>query len=170
MPDSPLITLVDLSKMQLEALVPVADVPSIKVGQSARFKVDGFGAREFTGEVERINPQTQAGTRSITIYVTVANTDGALRGGMFAEGDLVLQHTVPVLAVPNAAVRQDNNGAYVLSVQNDVITRAPVVAGTVFPDTGLTVIEKGLMDSDRVIVAPASTLKPGTQVKFAAAL
>jgi membrane fusion protein (multidrug efflux system) len=170
MPDSPLLTLIDLSKMQLEALVPVADVPSIKVGQTARFKVDGFGDREFTGQVERINPQTQQGTRSLTIYVTVANSDGALKGGMFAEGDLVLQETAPLLAIPNAAVRQDNEGQYVLAVQNEVIARAPVVARAPYADSQMTVIEQGLNDSDQVIVAPASTLKPGARVKLSATL
>src|SRR5262245_21319041 len=38
MPDTPLLTLVDLSTMQLEARVPVAEVSAIKVGQTARFK------------------------------------------------------------------------------------------------------------------------------------
>ena len=170
MPDSALVTLVDLSKMQLEALVPVADVPSIKIGQAARFKVDGFGDREFTGQVDRINPQTQQGTRSLTIYVTVSNEDGALKGGMFADGELVLQQSAPVLAVPAGAVRKDQEGQYVLAVQEDVIARAPVVARTMYADSDLAVVDQGLSDSDRVIVAPASTLKPGTRVKLIATL
>jgi RND family efflux transporter MFP subunit len=97
LPDSPLLSIVDLSKMQLEALVPVADVPAINVGQAARFTVDGFGDREFTGKVERISPQAQPGTRSLTIYVTVANTDGTLKGGMFADGALLIEQTQPPL-------------------------------------------------------------------------
>lgn len=169
MPDAPLLTLVDLSTMQLEALVPVAEVPSIKVGQAARFKVDGFGAREFTGQVERINPQTQPGTRSLTVYVSVANADGALKGGMFADGQLVLEQTAALVAVPNVAIRTDNEGKYVLSVKNEVVTRTPIVPGEAFPDADVTVIDSGLLESDLVVIAPASTLKPGTRVKVAAA-
>jgi RND family efflux transporter MFP subunit len=169
MPDTALLTLVDLSKMQLEALVPVAEVPSIRVGQAAHFKVDGFGDREFTGQVERINPQTQQGTRSLTVYVTVENTDGSLKGGMFADGELVLQQSQPLMAVPKTAVRSDAQGKYVLAVKNDTVVRAPVEAGVEYAESELAVIEKGLADSDLVIVAPASTLKPGVRVKLAAA-
>jgi RND family efflux transporter MFP subunit len=169
MPDSPLLALVDLSTMQLEALVPVAEVPAIKLGQVARFTVDGFGAREFTGHVERINPQTQPGTRSLTVYVTVANADGALKGGMFADGQLVLLQTESLVAVPNVAIRTDVEGRYVLSVKNDVVTRTPVVPGDAYPDSEVTVIESGLAESDVVVIAPASTLKPGTHVKLSVA-
>jgi membrane fusion protein (multidrug efflux system) len=153
----------------LEALVPVADVPSIKVGQPARFRVDGFGDREFTGNVERINPQTQQGTRSLTVYVSVANTDGSLKGGMFADGELVLKQTAPLMAVPNVAIRSDAEGRYVLSVKQDVVTRTPVVPGDAYPDSEMTVIDKGIADADQVIVAPSSTLKPGAKIKFATA-
>lgn len=168
MPDTPLVTLVDLSTMQLEALVPVADVPSIKVGQAARFKVDGFGDREFTGHVERINPQTQQGTRSLTVYLTVANADGALKGGMFADGDLLLQQTSPLIAIPSVAIRNDDQGAYVLALKEGVIARTPVTPGVSYPDAQLTVIDGGLEQSAQVIVAPASTLKPGARAKVAA--
>ena len=42
----------------------------------------GFGDRKFQGEVQRINPVTQTNSRAITIYIAVANTDRALKGGM----------------------------------------------------------------------------------------
>ena len=165
MPDTPLVTVVDLSTMQLEALVPVADVPSIEVGQAARFTVDGFGVREFTGRVERINPQTQTGTRSLAVYVTVPNSDSALKGGMFAEGDLVLQRTAPLIAVPSVAVRGDEQGSYVLALKDGVIARTPITPGASYPDSQLTVIEAGLEQAIEVIVAPATTLKPGARAK-----
>jgi multidrug efflux pump subunit AcrA (membrane-fusion protein) len=57
------------------------------VGQAA-FKVGGFGAREFVGEVRRINPVTADGSRAITLYIAVANPNRALKGGMFAQGAL----------------------------------------------------------------------------------
>jgi len=168
MPDTPLVTVVDLSTMQLEALVPVADVPSVQVGQAARFTVDGFGERQFTGTVERINPQAQSGTRSLAVYLTVANADSSLKGGMFAEGDLLLQRTSPVIAVPSVAVHNDEEGSYVLSLKEGVVARTPVKLGANFAESQLTVIDNGLEDAMQIIVAPASTLKPGARAKLAA--
>ncbi|MBP8120771.1 MAG: efflux RND transporter periplasmic adaptor subunit, partial [Burkholderiales bacterium] len=82
-PDAPVIHIVDLNRMELEAPVPVSDIPSVKVGQEIAFKVDGFAERSFKGKVERINPAAEAGSRSISIFVTLPNHDGALKGGMF---------------------------------------------------------------------------------------
>ncbi len=168
MPDTPLLALVDLSTMELEALVPVADVPTIKPGQEARFTVDGFGAREFTGQVERINPQTQQGTRSLTVYVSVNNADGALKGGMFADGELVLQQTAPLLAVPKSAIHRDANESYVLLLQNGEIVKRAVIVGDEFASTNMSEIREGLAAASRVIVTPIAELKPGVRAKLIA--
>jgi RND family efflux transporter MFP subunit len=102
--DSTIVTLVDLRQMVLEAAVPAADIPAVQIGQPAKFKVGGFGAREFVGEVQRINPITADGSRAITLYIAVANPNRALKGGMFAQGALTLDTTEPVLSVPQRAV------------------------------------------------------------------
>jgi RND family efflux transporter MFP subunit len=165
MPDSSLLTIVDLATMQLEALVPVADVPSVKVGQTARFTVDGFGSREFAGHVERINPQAAAGARSLSVYLTVANDDSALKGGMFAQGELVLQQTAPLLAVPNTAIRDDGQHRYVLVLHDGQVAKRDVTLGDQFETAGLTEIREGLTDAAQVIVAPVTALKPGMRAK-----
>jgi len=167
LPDSMLLSIVDLAQMQLEALVPVADVPGVRVGMPAHFKVDGFGDRQFAGQVGRINPQTEQGSRSLSIYVSVANTDGALRGGMFAEGDLVLKQTAPILAVPAAAIYSENGSEYVLVVDNGLVTRRDITRGAAFPDLELIAVDRGLNPDAQVIVTRATTLKPGVAVKLA---
>ena len=91
--DSPLFALVDLARMEVEAPAPASEIPAVKPGQVARFRVDGFGERTFEGKVERINPTAEPGSRSITLYISVANRDGVLRGGMFAKGQIVLDKT-----------------------------------------------------------------------------
>ncbi len=44
----------------------------------------------LAGKVARINPSTQAGSRSILVYIEVDNPQGALRVGMFGEAQLTL--------------------------------------------------------------------------------
>jgi len=167
LPDSVLLSIVDLSQMQLEALVPVADVPSMRVGMPAHFTVDGFGNREFNGHVERINPQTEQGSRSLSVYVSVANVDGALKGGMFAEGDLVLKQTAPLLAVPETAIHRDNGKDYVLAVADGVIARRDITRGANFPELELVVVDEGLSPDTHIIISQSTTLKPGAAVKLA---
>ena len=56
------------------------------------------------GKVERINPTTDPGSRAITLYISVRNRDLALRGGMFAKGQIVVDRTTPSTVIPASAV------------------------------------------------------------------
>ena len=93
--DSPLVTVVDLKELELQAMVPAVDVPELSIGKMVELTIDGFGERKFTGRIERMNPSTEPGTRAILVYVGIPNLDGALRGGMFATGRIALAASAP---------------------------------------------------------------------------
>ena len=162
--DSTIVTLVDLRQMVLEAVVPAADIPAVQIGQAARFKVGGFGAQEFVGEVQRINPITEDGSRSITIYIAVANPDRALKGGMFAQGALALDKTQPVLAVPERAVHEEAGAAYVYTLRDDTIVRTNVKVGAPAPGGTFVEVREGLTAGDRVIVTQITAEQVGKRV------
>ncbi len=71
--DSPLVTIVDLKDLELQAMVPAVDVPELAIGKTVELTIDGFGERKFTGRIERMNPSTEPGTRAILVYVGIPN-------------------------------------------------------------------------------------------------
>lgn len=160
-PDSAIVTMVDLNEMVLEAAVPAAEIPAVKIGQTARFKVGGFGEREFVGKVQRINPVTADGSRAITIYVAVANPDRALKGGMFAQGELLLDDDEPVLSIPSAAVRFEAGMPIVYTLVEGTIERNPVTIGELIEDQEFVAVRSGLSEGARVIVTDIGERKPG---------
>jgi RND family efflux transporter MFP subunit len=162
--DSNIVTLVDLRQMVLEAAVPAADIPAVEIGQPARFKVGGFGAREFVGEVQRINPITADGSRAITVYIAVPNPNRALKGGMFAQGALKLDKTEPVLAVPQRAVHEDAGATYVYTLRDDKIARTTVKVGAAAPGGSFVEVREGLAAGDRVIVTEITSAQVGQNV------
>jgi membrane fusion protein, multidrug efflux system len=162
--DSTIVTLVDLRQMVLEAAVPAADIPAVQIGQAARFKVGGFGAQEFVGEVQRINPITEAGSRAITIYIAVPNPDSALKGGMFAQGALTLDKNTPVLAVPQRAVHEEAGAAYVYTLRDETIVRTNVKVGAAAPGGTFVEVREGLAEGDRVIVTEITGSQIGKRV------
>lgn len=168
-PDTAMFSLVDLSQMELDAPAPTADIPQVKLGQTARFHVDGFGDRAFTGTVWRINPVAESGSRSIMIYLSVPNADGALKGGMFAQGELVLDAGAPVPAIPRGGVHSDAGESYVWVVIDGKVERRPVKPGLSAPDVGMIEIREGLKPGEQVVVARIETLKPGKAVRLPAA-
>jgi multidrug efflux pump subunit AcrA (membrane-fusion protein) len=104
--DTPLVTVVDLKEIELQAMVPAVDIPELRIGMPVELAVDGFGDRKFAGRIERINPSTEPGTRAILVFVGVPNPNNELRGGMFSTGRVALAASVPVMSLPAIAVRQ----------------------------------------------------------------
>jgi RND family efflux transporter MFP subunit len=145
--------------MEIEAPAPAAEIPSVKVGQLAQFRVDGFGERAFEGRIERINPAADPGSRSITLYVAIANRDGALKGGMFAKGQLILDRAPAAAVVPAAAVREEAGQAYVFTIEDGKVARRPVTLG--MREEGLVEIRGGLPTGIPVVRARITDLKPG---------
>jgi RND family efflux transporter MFP subunit len=159
--DSPLFALVDLGHMEIEAPAPAADVPSVRFGQPVTFRVDGFGDRVFEGRVERINPVADQGSRSITLYISVANSDGVLRGGMFAKGQIVLDRTAPAVVVPATAIRDEAGQTYVFTIEGGKLSKRAVKVGATETQQGLVEVKSGLESGLSVVSARVSGLKDG---------
>jgi RND family efflux transporter MFP subunit len=166
--DGKILTLVDLAQMEVEAAVPAGDIPSIRVGQEVSFRVEGFGEREFRGRIDRINPATQSGSRSILVYAVLPNQDSALKGGMFAKGSVTLSRIESAQVLPLSAVREENDKAYVMRIANDRLESRAVKLGLRNEDEGTVQIVDGLDTQSRVIRANPGAYKPGTTVRIAA--
>lgn len=165
-PDMPVYTIVNLAQLILEAPVPSAEIPRIKIGQEVRFKVDGFGARDFSGKVARINPTTESGSRAMLVYIAVDNGDGALRGGMFAKGSIVTERSSVAPMVPLTALRTEKHGTVVYAVVDNKVVEQSVTLGLRNEDEGYAEVKDGLAPGTRVIVARLDGVKPGHGVRF----
>lgn len=164
--DSKLISIVDLSEMELEAAIPSSDIARVAVGQPVAFKVQGLYGKSFSGKVARINPTTRAGSRSIPIYITVENSTETLRGGMFATGEIIVKKQPQVLAAPAGAIRGEGANRYALVIVDGAVAKRPVQAETSTVDSELVAISKGLVAGDTVISAPTIQLASGTRVRI----
>lgn len=168
-PDNKLLDIVNLQKMELEAAVPTSDIAQIVVGQPVSLRIEGL-PEYFEGKVVRINPGTQAGSRSVPVYVQVANPKNILRVGMFAEAQLVLRAKQGVLALPQSAVHKDSQGAYVYTIANGQLKKTTVTVG-IDGRSGedyLTEIVSGLDFGAQVIRTDMGNLQTGTRVRVAA--
>lgn len=162
--DGKILALLDTSHVEIAAQMPAADVIRMKVGQAATVTLEGFGDRVFNGKITRISPTTQAGSRSIPVYVEITDRHEALRGGLFGTGSVTVQEKGHALAVPASAMRKDDQGDYVLAVENGVLVRKPVGAVRTW-SRGELVEVKGLESGMTVVSAPLPGLQAGQRVK-----
>lgn len=97
----------NLQQLELHVDVDEADVSTVRAGQHATFTVDAFPDRKFAAQVSKVyfGPRTVSGVVTYETVLAVDNSSLALRPGMTATANIVVQHVADALRVPNAALR-----------------------------------------------------------------
>ena len=104
---STILTIADLHHVRMQALVNETDVGNVHEGMPVSVTIDAFPGRQFSGTVEKVQPQAviQQSVTMFPVLVSLPNTDLALLPGMNGEVSIITQNRRNVLAVPNDAVR-----------------------------------------------------------------
>jgi len=159
--EAPLLTIVDLGDLEVQAMVPAIDVPEVEPGMPVELSVDGFRERRFAGRVDRINPSTEPGTRAIIVHVGLPNPDAALRAGMFATGRITLAAGAPTPTLPMSAVRSEAGQSYVWTIEAGKLVRRIVVTGRRDEANGRIEIKTPLPSQTPVLAGRFDNLKEG---------
>ncbi len=96
----------DLSRIEVEAAVPEADIGGIKVGQRVNFTVDAYKTK-FTGTVTEIRLASTTTSNVVTypVIVQADNPGEKLFPGMTANLAIITDEARDVVIVPAAALR-----------------------------------------------------------------
>lgn len=159
-----LMTIVDLSRMEVDAGVPTSRIPLVRLEQSVELSVEGFPGRSFVGKVMRISPTAVAGSRAVRVFIAITNDERLLRGGMFTTGILKVDDQKNVIALPVASIRHDAEGTYVLKVADGALLRQPIELGMSWTDRNLVQVS-GVTEGDVIVTAPLPDLVAGATVK-----
>jgi RND family efflux transporter MFP subunit len=124
--DTKLLEVVDLGSLELEATLSPADSIDVRIGQQATLSMEGRD-QTFNARVQRINPNVQAGSRSVLVYLRLDSANG-LRQGLYGQGQLALGQR-QVLAIPLDAVRTDKPQPYVQAIENNKVVHLGVTTG-----------------------------------------
>jgi HlyD family secretion protein len=97
----------DLSQMEIVLAIDEADIGQVREGQTARFTVDAFPERNFSGRVKQVRLAATNTANVITypVVVEVDNPEQVLLPGMTANAEIEISRKADVLSVPNAALR-----------------------------------------------------------------
>lgn len=127
-----LVSIEDLSTMQVDFRLPERFQNSVKVGQSVEVSLDALPGRLFKGRVTALDPLLDANGRSVAVRASLPNTPGEarhlsaialdasahpLRPGMFARVTVVFGVKDNALVVPEEAIVPLAGRQYVIKVQ-----------------------------------------------------
>ncbi|HWV56731.1 MAG TPA: efflux RND transporter periplasmic adaptor subunit [Longimicrobiales bacterium] len=106
-----LMTMADLSEMQVRTLIDETDIGQIQPGQPVTVLVDAHPGRSFRGELVQIEPQAvvEQNVTMFPVIVRLNNEEGLLLPGMNAEVQIEVARREDVIAVPAAAVVVTSN-------------------------------------------------------------
>ncbi|MFY3384619.1 efflux RND transporter periplasmic adaptor subunit [Paracidovorax sp. MALMAid1276] len=169
--DARIVEVVDLSRLELEALITPADSVAVRVGQTAQLSIEGVPA-PVTATVARISPSAQAGSRTVPVFLRIEQPAGAaaLRQGLFVQGTLATGRA-EVLAVPLDAVRTDKPTPYLQAVQDGRVAHVPVKLGLRTVADGQTLVAvEGAPAGTQAIAGRIGPLREGTAVAAGAAV
>jgi HlyD family secretion protein len=190
-PGTILMSIADLSVMEVEVQVDETDVINVKLGQEARIKIDAFPDKVFKGKVTEIGSsaldKSSLGaqeSRDFKVIVTLENTEQHLKPGLSASADIIVAEKKQVPAIPIAALviretgteagqntagnnneKKEEEGVFLIEASRAKFQ--PVKKGIM---GGMMVeIESGLSEGQEFVSGPYSALrdlKDGTLLKL----
>ena len=106
-----LMKMADLSHVQVRMLVDEVDIGKIQPGERAAVNVAAHQNRPFEGVVVKVEPQAVA-EQNVTMFpvlIDIENRQRLLKPGMNAEVEVIIAQRADVPAIPNAALRTEED-------------------------------------------------------------
>lgn len=158
-----LLTIADMSKMQIEAQIDESDVGKILVGQQVDFTVDAYPDKVFTGSVASISHKAniQQNVVYYPVIIDVDSPEGLLKPTMTARVSVHVGESKNTLVVPLQAVKETKGQRYVQIMKNGQPQNVTVITG-LSSDNKIEIV-KGLKEGDQIILPQAKPSQTGGQ-------
>lgn len=157
-----LMTVADMSKMQISVQVDESDIGKVMNGQKVLFTVDSYPGRNFSGKV--VNVSNKASIQQNVVYypvtVDIDSPEGLLKPTMTARVTIQVGESKNTLVVPLSAVKQDKAGQNYVQVFRDGKTDNVNVQLGMTSDDRVEIIN-GLNEGDQVVVPKGNQNQQG---------
>jgi len=150
-----IITIIGKSNYEIEVDIPESDIADVKVSDNAEITLDAYGSSlVFNGHISFIEPAETTISDVVYYKVKVAFDlpDQAIKPGMTANVDVLIDQKEGVLAVPARAVFEVNNKQQIKVLENEEAVTKEVITG-LKDDTGYIEIISGIELGDTIIIS-----------------
>ncbi|WBS03401.1 efflux RND transporter periplasmic adaptor subunit [Pseudoduganella sp. SL102] len=156
--NTPLMTLVDLSALEVELEVPESYVNDLGLGMRAEITVNGATT---AGKLSALSPEVVKNQVLARVRFEGRQPDG-LRQSQRVQARLLIDEKANVLLLPRGPFVESEGGRYAYLVQDGVAVRTPIRMGA----TSINAVEilSGLKQGDRVVVAGTETFENAKRV------
>jgi HlyD family secretion protein len=164
------VTMADMSTLEVEADVSESSLSKISVGQPAEITLDALPDTRFRGTVSRIVPTVDRAKATVMTKVRFETIDPRVLPEMSAKVSFLSQAVTaeqqrPMTAVGAEALTQRDGKAAVVVVRDGKTTVVAVTVGSKIGD--LTAIAGEIKAGDKAVLKPAADLQTGALLRAA---
>jgi len=151
-----------------DSLAPVNQ--AIAAGPVSVTAVSRDGATDLDrGTLQLVDNQIDTATGTVRLKAVFPNKQSSLWPGQFVTARVLVRIDRNALTIPTAAVQRGPNGMFTYVVKEDsTVEVRPIGVGE--DSGGVTVVQSGLREGERVVTTNQYRLEPGVQVKVVAPL
>jgi len=163
-PGTSLYDLVATDPIQVEFHLPERDSGRVSLAQPVSVRVAPMPDQVFEARISMISPVIDPRTRTLRVEARLANPEGTLRPGLFAQIHVGIARRSGVVMVPEESVMQRALGPVVFTVDDEGRAhQRDVVTGTHM--RGAVEIESGVRPGEWVVTSGQSRLLDGLIVR-----
>lgn len=166
-----LLKVMDPRTLRLEGRVSADQLREVRIGQTVRFSLNGYGAQRFEGRVQRVDAVANASTRQVEVVVALVG-EAPTVAGLFAEGEVLTQTEAAQgkLVLPQGAVQAMGAKSVVWRLGADnTLQRIEVALGELDARHGWWPVKSGVQAGDRLLRNPTASLTPGQSFRLGGA-
>ena len=163
-PATPAFEVIDSSSLDVVANLPAGFLGRVKTGDLASVHVEPLPDKEFSGGVVKVAPSVDPQTNTVAVRVRLANPDGELKAGIFANARIAVEIHQNALVVPQTALVVQGDETFVFVSKGDKVEKRKVTVG--IRDGNRVEITEGLEENERVVTQGAYGLGDGTKIKI----
>lgn len=156
-------TLVDNRKLEIQADLPAASLARLRTGMPATLRVTGF-EQPFQATLTQISGSVQQDGRTLRVRLLLANPDGRLKSGLFAEGEIRAEGETQQAALPAAILTTVGRDADVFVAVQGVARRRRILVG---PEQGGWRPVEGIAPGAQVVAEGRNLVVDGTLLQSA---
>jgi membrane fusion protein (multidrug efflux system) len=164
--EQPVLTIVDLVTLELAGSVGTHEVARLAPGMPVEVRIEGV-AETVAGQLARIAPAAEPGTRSIGVTISLANPKEQFRAGQYALARVVLADPTRRLTVPVGSLGSTSGQEHVWVIDNGALARRAVTTGRRDEVGGRVEVLSGLTPSSQVLAARFDNLREGARAAVA---
>ncbi|HTS50617.1 MAG TPA: efflux RND transporter periplasmic adaptor subunit [Bryobacteraceae bacterium] len=164
-PGSPLLTIVDISRVVARVDVPQGEASAVKVGQTATL-TQPDSKEEVQGKVTVVSPATDPNSTTVQVWILIDNPGERLKPGMAMHAAIATEVYKAATVVPVAAILPgEEGGTAVLTVSPDNVAHKRTVTLGVRQGNQVQILS-GVNPGEEVVVAGGLGLDDKAKVKI----